>query len=115
VNTTQRPALLARKRTELEDRLARIRRDLHRAEGPAPADSGERAVAVENDEVLEQLEASTREELGSVIRAIDRMATGEGEVCETCGHPIEAARLHAVPHATRCRSCSGIAVPSRKH
>ena len=113
MNMLRRPELLARKRIELEDRLARLQRDLHRADGPVPADSGERAVAVENDEVLEQLEASTKEELGSVIHAIRRVAAGKGEVCESCGDPIETARLHAVPHATACRRCCGIRLPRR--
>lgn len=114
MNMTRRPELLARKRTELEDRLSRIRRDLHRAEEPAPADSGERAIALENDEVLDQLETSTQEELALVVHALNRIDAGKGEVCEGCGHPIEAGRLHAVPYTTRCRTCSGLGPTGRK-
>ncbi len=38
-------------------------------------------------------------------RALHRIAEGRYGICESCGQPIEAARLKALPHVTLCLKC----------
>lgn len=104
-----RQQTLIQKRLELEDRLSRIHRDRSRAAGALEADFAEQAAQVENDEVLDRLDASTRAELGAVRHALERIELGVGEDCENCGARIDQPRLSAVPQATLCRRCAGIA------
>lgn len=54
-----------------------------------------------------------------VAAALDLISSGQYGLCDTCGHPIAAARLAALPSAIRCvacqagheRVCGGIHVP----
>ena len=50
------------------------------------------------------LEAVTSE-LDSISQAIARLDTGRYGICTSCGHPIAAGRLKAVPYADQCQSC----------
>lgn len=45
-------------------------------------------------------------ELQKVRRAQDRITAGDPAVCDTCGNEIGAARLTALPWATRCVACA---------
>jgi len=38
-------------------------------------------------------------------RALHRIEEGRYGICESCGQPIEAARLKALPHVTLCLKC----------
>jgi RNA polymerase-binding protein DksA len=38
-------------------------------------------------------------------RALHRIEEGSYGICESCGQPIEAARLKALPHVTLCLKC----------
>jgi DnaK suppressor protein len=49
--------------------------------------------------------ARDADELASVRAAQRRLARGEYGVCESCGEPIDVARLQAQPAASRCASC----------
>jgi RNA polymerase-binding transcription factor DksA len=96
--------LLARS-AELRDRVERVRADLRRERTPLPADFADAAIIVENDEVLQAIENSANAELDRIERALARMDAGVFALCESCGDPIEAARLRAVPYATHCTRC----------
>jgi RNA polymerase-binding transcription factor DksA len=96
--------LLARG-AELRDRLGRVRADLRREREPLPRDSADAAIVVENDEVLQAIEASASAELERIGRALARMNAGVFAVCERCGDTIEPERLKVVPYATRCNDC----------
>jgi len=87
--------------------MARIERSRRRREEPLPADSEERATESENDEVLDRLAETTERELAQVRRALARVAAGLYGFCERCERAIPAARLSAVPEATRCPDCAG--------
>lgn len=104
--TEIRQRLQARK-TELADRLNRIRRDRMHTDAPLSPDFAEQAVQRENDEVLDRLEAATQSDLAQTHHALVRLTDGYYGVCEVCGFPIESERLAAVPQATRCMSCAG--------
>jgi DnaK suppressor protein len=92
-----RAALLARA-AELRDRLQRERE-------PLPRDFADAAMMTENDEVLEAIESTAHAELAHVERALTRLDLGTFGHCENCGAFIGAARLKAVPYATRCAAC----------
>jgi DnaK suppressor protein len=96
--------LLARS-AELRDRVDRIRADLRREREPLPGDFPDAAIIIENDEVLQAIEAASTAEIARIGRALERMDAGVFALCESCGAPIEAARLKAVPYAIHCVSC----------
>jgi DnaK suppressor protein len=43
--------------------------------------------------------------LSQVEQALDRLDNGAYGVCETCGEPIDPARLEALPQAAHCFDC----------
>lgn len=94
---------------ELRDRLIgrkqRVGRHLDRRDEPVSARADERALELENRDVLEELDATARFELQQVERALARIETGEYGRCEACRRPIQTARLEMVPFATRCVLC----------
>jgi DnaK suppressor protein len=68
-------------------------------------DEGEPETATyERERDLSLLE-NARDLLDKVERALEKIAEGTYGVCESCGKPIEAARLRALPYATLCISC----------
>lgn len=99
-----RDKLLARG-AELRARVDRVHADLRRAREPLPKDFPDAAIIVENDEVLQAIETAATAEIASIERALARMDAGVFALCETCGEPIETARLKVVPYATRCARC----------
>jgi DnaK suppressor protein len=101
-----RARLLARA-AELAERVRRVQADLGRAREPLPRDSADAAIVLENDEVLRAIESTATLELRQIEHALERIDAGQFGVCESCGKPIEAARLEIVPHARRCGACEG--------
>jgi DnaK suppressor protein len=98
-------------RAQLEGRLADLTRRVVKIEGdlkqPHEPDWQERATQLENDEVLEELDEMTLEEIQQIRVALRRMANGSYGICSTCGRPIDAKRLAAVPSALTCVGCTG--------
>jgi RNA polymerase-binding transcription factor len=45
----------------------------------------------------------------AVLAAVERIRSGEYGTCESCGKPIHAKRLEAVPWATLCVACQSVA------
>ena len=43
--------------------------------------------------------------LKQIEKALSRFSNGSYGICETCGQPIDPARLRALPHAARCFDC----------
>jgi DnaK suppressor protein len=100
-----RQTLLARRR-EIERRVGRVQTDVRHQDAPLEADSEEQVVQLENDAVLDALDASGRRELAEIDRALARLEAGDYGLCETCGEAIPAARLRAKPAATTCTGCT---------
>jgi RNA polymerase-binding protein DksA len=96
-------ASLQQKLDQLQRRVGKIERDLRQTPEP---DSEERAIGRENDEVLEQLDSSSREELQQLQTAISRIDAGTYGVCATCGEQIAQQRLEALPYAQTCINCA---------
>lgn len=93
-------------RAELMQRLARYHEHQIRAQQPLSADSSERAVERENDEVVDRLDEASTLRLQQVEAALRRIGTGSFGLCERCGASIEAARLEALPYAAECLACA---------
>jgi RNA polymerase-binding transcription factor DksA len=87
----------------LTNRAERIEQDLRR---PGDRDWSERAIEIENDEVLEGLDELTLAEVRGLRKAIERIDAGQYGICTRCGRPVEAARLAALPAATTCVRCA---------
>jgi DnaK suppressor protein len=88
---------------QLTHRIERIEGDLRRVPSP---DSGERAVELENDEVLQQLDQGSRAEVQQIRAALGRLDSDSYGVCVACGGAIGSARLAAIPTAATCRVCA---------
>ena len=93
-------------REQLIERLQRLDRHLHHRAEPLPADSAERAIELENRELLEGLDDGAAADLRQVEHALARLETGEYGRCEQCRATIPAERLELVPFATRCTVCA---------
>jgi len=97
-------------RAQLEKRLASLLRRVGKIEGDLTQahdrDSEERATELENDEVLEGLDAMTLGEIRQIRAALEHIERGSYGICSTCGRPIDPERLAAVPSATTCVRCT---------
>ncbi len=92
----------------LSDVLARNARvnDRLRRTAALPDDWEERAVLLQDDEVLDGLDAEARAEVAAIRAALLRLEDGSYGVCARCGAPIGEARLRALPFAITCVSCA---------
>lgn len=84
-------------------RVQEIGGDLRRT---GDRDWAERAIEVENDDVLEGLDDQSRAEVAGIHAALRRLDAGTYGQCAKCGQAIGAARLAALPAATTCVSCA---------
>ena len=88
---------------ELSNRARRIEGDLRRRPN---VDSEERAIELENDDVLEELDVSTRGELHDVQAALGRIEAGTYGICTRCGEAVSDRRLEALPYTATCVGCA---------
>ncbi len=103
MDTAHFEQVLKTRKAEIENRLTRIETDLSRQKS---ADSVERAVESENDEVLEEFGQVGEGELRGIDAALDRIDAGTFGTCVSCGEPISIERLKAVPHTPFCKACA---------
>jgi len=66
------------------------------------ADQGSATFARELDQTLE---VQTRDTLGEVLAALDRIEAGTFGTCTRCGASIAVERLEAMPEASLCVTC----------
>lgn len=97
--------LKAMEREELE-RIEGYERHVRRADGALDRDTEEQAIELENDEVVERLLQTSRERVEQIRHALARIDGDQGGTCESCGGPIAADRLEALPAATLCSDCA---------
>lgn len=90
--------------TELQNEAREIDAELR---GPLDQDAEERAVEMEDDEVLEGLGHSAVAEIAQIRLALERIEEGTYGECTRCGEPVGEARLAAIPHAALCIACAG--------
>ncbi len=94
---------LLQREQQLMVRVSKIESDLGSVR---PRHPEERAIAAENDEVLEQLDQVEREELSSIRTALARIDAGQYATCASCEGEIAAGRLEALPFTTLCVECA---------
>jgi len=97
--------LIARRdalRKTLNDDLDRFRKD---SDESGVGDNIDAAVDSATDEICSQLVELESRELGQVVHALQRIAAGVYDRCESCGGKISAARLNALPYTDRCIDC----------
>jgi len=94
---------LQTKRTVLVARLERITENVRRGYA---TDSEERAMELEDSDVVDALGNEAREELQKINIALDRMTSGDYGICNDCGGRISRARLEAYPYALECIDCA---------
>ena len=97
--------LIAR-RSELRERLARVKAELRRETEALSPDFAEQATQRENDDVLEGLRRGTEAELQDIEAALQRIHQGRYGVCISCDERIDSQRLASVPYAVRCEECA---------
>lgn len=94
---------LERRLEVLTRRVDQIAGDLRRA---GDRDWQERAIELENDDVLEGLDGASRTEAAAIRAALERIDAGSYGQCARCGRVIGDARLQALPSATTCVACA---------
>ena len=96
---------LKQQKSELQQRLARINENHRR---PLETDSKERAMQLENSEVVDALGNEAREELEQIAAALMRIENGEFGFCTSCRDAINEQRLQAFPQADKCIECASL-------
>ncbi|MCC6764779.1 MAG: TraR/DksA family transcriptional regulator [Deltaproteobacteria bacterium] len=90
----------------LIQRNAKIAANLRREQNPLGGDWTENAAVLENDEVLDALDAEGRARATQLRAALDRIAAGTYGTCVRCRGPIHPGRLEAIPEVTTCIDCA---------
>ncbi len=103
IDTDRYRRRLLERKAELERRLAKIEADL---DATPAADVEDRASERENDEVLEGLGLSGREELRAIRVAMQRIDDGTYGTCASCKGPILPKRLDTLPFTSLCQTCA---------
>lgn len=100
---------LARREADLQAVLAREEAEemaaVRQSDPQAVTDFKELAEEQAQLAVHEMQHAQAQRELAQVRAALQRLAQGSYGNCQTCGEPIELARLEALPYAARCMRC----------
>jgi DnaK suppressor protein len=86
--------------------LERTGKHLYKRDEPYSADFAEQATEMENNEVVEALDAENRVTLQETKLALARIDTGEFGNCTDCGAEIDGDRLFAIPHVRFCINCA---------
>lgn len=94
---------LATEKQRLELLLQRV---LANRTQPLEHDSAERAVQLQNQEVVDALGNDARTDLENIKTALARIDAKKYGNCDECGNAIQRDRLRAYPMATRCIECA---------
>jgi len=87
----------------LEAREGEIGKVMRQASEP---DAEERAVALENADVLQGIDQQVVADLKNLRFAIERIDAGTFGICNRCGKPISKERLDALSYASTCLKCA---------
>jgi DnaK suppressor protein len=73
---------------------------------PLEKDFAEQATQNENNEVMDYLGNSARNEIEMIKQAIARIDNGQYGICQVCEEPISNERLKALPYSNMCIKCA---------
>jgi len=90
---------------QLEQLKASVRPAGERREGSPFGKREEEATESLELEKRLALEKRVREQLAEVEHALHKFEEGTYGLCDSCGQPIDPARLEALPQASLCLSC----------
>ncbi len=90
---------------QLEQLKASVRPAEERREGSPFGKREEEATESLELEKRLALEKRVREQLAEVEHALHKFEEGTYSLCDSCGQPIDPARLEALPQANLCLSC----------
>jgi RNA polymerase-binding transcription factor DksA len=93
---------------ELDERLTTITDDVRHTNEAIEKDFEEMATQNENNEVQDFLGNSARVEITAIKHAIERIDSGDYDICQTCGEKINPERLKAVPYSVQCIKCASL-------
>lgn len=99
---------LLKSRDEILSIASKVHKQIGLREAPRDPDSAERAVELENIDVLFEIDRETRLQLRMINRAIERIDAGKYGICSECGGEIGSQRLHAIPYIDTCISCASL-------
>jgi DnaK suppressor protein len=100
-----RRQLLA-KRQEILQRVSDIKKNMWSEDNPIEKDFEEQAVQLENEEVLNALDAEGRATLLKIDHALQRIAAGNYGTCAVCDTRIPIERLYVMPYTELCVDCA---------
>jgi DnaK suppressor protein len=90
---------------ELEQLKASARPANERREGSPFGKREEEATETLELETRLALEKRVRDQLADIEHALSKFKDGTYGLCDSCGQPIDPARLEALPQANLCMSC----------
>ena len=91
---------------EILARNAKVEGNRRRERTPLGSDWAENATLLENDEVLEALDADGRARIAQLRAALARIEAGTYGRCASCDGKIAPERLEALPEVTVCIACA---------
>jgi RNA polymerase-binding protein DksA len=97
---------LLEQKQQLLMRAAKVHADITRSSGPLDKDFAEQVVQMENDAVLAGIGEATKQELAQINRALAQLDQGSYGHCSSCGQPIGARRMLALPYSDLCIACA---------
>ena len=104
---------LEEEKTRLEELIDEYERELEVARltesssdrSPDPGNAEASSMKMEYAKEL-SIEQNTVDLLSKVDHALDRVASGDYGICETCGKAIPVERLDVLPYSTQCVECA---------
>ena len=103
IDTGHFEEILKQRRAYLSGRLQAYETSLDQQKS---ANTAERAIEQENDEVIEALGSSGQLEIRFIDTALSKIERGEYGICKHCGGEIEVGRLEILPHTAICGKCA---------
>jgi len=100
--------------TEQLEQLRASRPTENRREGSPFGKREEEATETAELENRMALEKRILDQLAGVGNALKKFEKGTYGLCESCGEPIDPARLEALPQATMCMSCKATQAKNAK-
>ena len=97
---------LLEQKQQLLMRAAKVHADITRSSGPLDKDFAEQVVQMENDAVLAGIGEATAADLAQINRALAQLDHGSYGRCSSCGQPIAARRMQALPYSDLCIACA---------